>query len=267
MTLIKASKTAACGPSYPYFSKIVEKSLRILNLFTPETPHLSQKDIILKTRINPASTYRLVVTLVQLGYLKKDPQTKLIKLGSAALILSNTVIASFDMLHVLKPAIDEAFEKYKVTIDSGLLDGEKNVFLYRREAPDTLVFKLPVSAPNLIHCSAMGKAILAWMPEDELARTLDGLTLIRRTPNTLTSRAALLADLQRTRERGYSINDEEMIPGLISLGAPLTKRGGGVLGAITFDFATVQYTLEEAEKRFVPALLKLVEDIRPLLPR
>ena len=267
MKLKKTRKAAAGGPSYPYFSKIVEKSLRILNLFTPETPRLSQKDIILKTRINPASTYRLVETLVQLGYLKKDPQTKLVKLGSAALLFSQNVIASFDLLQILKPAIDEAFEEYKVTIDSGLLEGGKPVFLYRREAPDTLVFKLPVSAPNLIHCSAMGKAILAWMPEDELARTLDGLTLLRRTPHTLTSRSTLLADLRRTRERGYSINDEEMIPGLISLGAPLMKRGGGVLGSVTFDFATVQYTLEEAEKRFAPALLKLVEDIRPFLPR
>ena len=103
--------------------------------------------------------------------------------------------------------------------------------------------------------------------EEELNRTLAGLTLTRRTPHTLTSRSALLADLRRTRERGYSVNDEEMIPGLISLAGPLINPDGSVLGAVSFDFATVQFTLEEAEKRFAPVLLKLVEDIRPLLPR
>jgi len=267
MTLIKAPKKAAAGPSYPYFSKIVEKSLRILNLFTPEAPQLSQKDIILKTGINPASTFRLVETLIQLGYLKKDPKTKLIKLGPIALVFSYNVIACFDLLQIIKPAIDEAFEKCKVTIDSVVIAGDTGISLYRREAPDTLVYKLPTSYPDVVYCSAVGKAYLAWLPEEELNRTLAGLTLTRRTPHTLTSRPALLADLRRTRERGYSINDEEMIPGLISLAGPLINPDGSVLGAVSFDFATVQFTLEEAEKRFAPVLLKLVEDIRPLLPR
>jgi DNA-binding IclR family transcriptional regulator len=258
---------AAGGPAYPYFSKVIEKGLRILTLFTPEATSLSLKDITLKTGINPASTFRFVETLIQLGYLKKDARTKLIKLGPMALAFSQNVIGSFDLLQTIKPYIDEAFEKFNITIDSGVFEDGKPVILYRREAKDTLVFKMPLAASGIMHCAALGKAYLASLPEEALSRALDGMTFTRRTPHTLTSRSALMADLRKTRERGYSINNEEFVVGLISIGAPLINRDGAIIAAVSFDVSTVQFTVEEAEKRFAPGLLRLVEDIRPILPR
>jgi IclR family pca regulon transcriptional regulator len=117
-----------------------------------------------------------------------------------------------------------------------------------------------------IHCSALGKAYLSGLPKDALTRILDSLTLTRRTPYSLSSKSALLADLRKTRERGYAVNNEEYVLGLISIGAPLINKDGAVLGAVSFDVSTVQFTLEEAEKRFSPAVLRLVKDIQPMLP-
>ncbi len=263
--LRKNPEMAAVGPANPYFSKVIEKSLRILNLFNPETTSLSLKDITLKTRINSTSTFRFVETFIQLGYLKKDPKSKLIKLGPMALALGYNVIESFDMLRIVKPYIDEAFETFNITIDSGIVEDGKLVNLYRREAKDTLVFKMPLLTPGL-YCTALGKAYLSRLPEDACSRILDGQTFISRTPHSLTSRAAALADLRKTRERGYSINNEEFTLGLISIGAPFLNRDGAVLGAVSFDVPTVQYTLEEAEKRFASSVLKLAQSIRPMLP-
>ena len=258
-------RKASGRPENPYFSKIIDKGLKILNLFTPETPSLSLKDIGLQTRINPTSTFRFVDTFIQLGYLKKDARTKLIKLGPMALALSHKILKSFDMLQIIKPHIDDAFEKLNVTIDSALIDDGRLVLLYRREAKDTLTFRLPLLSPH-IHCSALGKAYLSKIPEEALARTLDGLTFTRRTPFSLGSRSAVMADLRRTRERGYAVNNEEYVLGLISIGAPLVNEEGAVLGALSFDVSTVQFTVEEAEKRFAPAVLRLVKDIQPSLP-
>jgi DNA-binding IclR family transcriptional regulator len=253
------------GRNNPYFSKIIDKGLRILNLFTPETPSLSLKDIATQTRVNPTSTFRFVDTLIQLGYLKKDPRTKLIKLGPTALALSHKIIKSFDMLQIIKPHIDDAFDRLNVTIDSAIVDDGRLVVLYRREARDTLTFRLPLLSPHL-HCSALGKAYLSSLAEDVLPGVLDGLTLSRRTPNSLTSRSAVLADLRRARERGYAVNNEEYVLGLISIGASLVNEDGAVLGALSIDVSTVQYTAGEAEKRFAPAVLRLVKDIQPSLP-
>ncbi len=252
-------------PAGPYFSKVIEKGLRILNLFTPETPSLSLKDITRETRINPTSAFRFVDTLIQLGYLKKDPKTKLIRLGTTALTLSNQIIRSFDILQIVKPHFDRMFERLNVTIDSAVVEDGRLVVLYRREAKDTLTFRLPASSPSM-HCSALGKAYLAALPEKSLPRVLDGLTFTRRTPHSLTKKADVVADLRRTRERGYSVNNEEFILGLISVGAPLVNMDGVVIGAVSCDVSTVQFTVAEAEKRFAPAVLQLAKDIQPELP-
>lgn len=266
MTEIRKGRQGGAGGATDfYFSKSIEKGLRILNLFTPEAKSLSLKDVTLRTPINRTSAFRFVETFIRLGYLVKDPRTKLIKLGPMALAFSNNVIQSFDLLQIIKPYVDEAFEKYNVTIDSGMVEGGRFVSLYRREAKDTLVFKMPVSTPHL-HCTAVGKAFLSWLPDDARDRILEGMTFTPRTPHSLTSRAAVLDDLRETRQRGYSLNNEEYVVGLISIGAPFLDSEGVVLGAVSFDVSTVQFSLKDARKRFAAKVVKLARDIRTMLP-
>lgn len=263
--IAKTPKAAVGRGEGPYFSKIIEKGLRILSLFTPETTSLSLTDIARQTRINPTSTFRFVETLVQLGYLRKDARTKLIKLGPISLALSYNIIKSFDVLQVVKPAVDKAFERHNVSIDTAVTEHGRLVLLYRREVKDTLTFILPLVSSDL-QCSALGKAYLAALPDKELRALLDETAFVRRTRRSLTSRAAVLADLRRTRARGYSVNNEEYILGLISIGAPLINKDGDVLGAVSFDTTTVQHTINEAEKLFAPAVIALAKEIQSLLP-
>jgi DNA-binding IclR family transcriptional regulator len=264
-TTTKDPRAAAGRREGPYFSKIIDKGLRIINLFTPETTSLSLTDIARQTRINPTSTFRFVETLVQLGYLRKDARTKLIKLGPMALALGYNIIKSFDLLQIVKPAVDKAFDRHNVSIDTAVTEHGQLVLLYRREVKDTLTFTLPFVSSDL-QCSALGKAYLASLPDKELRAFLERMTYVRRTPRSLTSRAAILADLRRTRTRGYSINNEEYILGLISIGAALVGVDGNVLGAVSFDTTTVQFTVDEAERRFAPAVVELAKEIQSLLP-
>ncbi len=76
----------------------------------------------------------------------------------------------------------------------------------------------------------------------------------------------MLADVRKTREKGYTVNNEEYVLGLISIGAPLINEDGVVLGAVSFDVSTAQFTVAEAERRLGPAALRLVRQIKPTLP-
>jgi DNA-binding IclR family transcriptional regulator len=158
------TKTETNGPAEKrniYFSKVVDKGLRILDLFRPEATSLSLKQIVEATGINRTSAFRFIDTLVQLGYLRKDPKTKLLNLGPKALSLGQNIINSFDLLQIVRPLIDEAYQEFNITIDSAVLDDVTIVRLYRREARDTLIFKLPQVLPSgLLHCMALGKACL-----------------------------------------------------------------------------------------------------------
>jgi DNA-binding IclR family transcriptional regulator len=249
-----------------YYSVPLEKGLRILNLFAQNHAEFSLQEVSKGVGTTPTSAYRFVNTLVQLGYLKKDPRTRLLSLGSKAFIMGNGFLRGFSLIQKVKPLIDEACNQYQVTVDSALYEGGALFILYRREVSDSVTYRLPMMTTEL-HCSAFGKAVLAFLPRKEQLETVERLSKVRKTDRTLTSVKAILKELRITRQRGYSLNDEEYIPGLIAIGAPITNTGSDrVVGAISFDFSTAQHTLSEIERRYGEAIIKLARAISQVIP-
>ena len=248
-----------------YFSKSFEKGIRILNLFNPERTSLNLKEVSEEMGLNMTSAFRYVNTLIQLNYLKKEPKTKVLKLGIAALSMGYRLTKSFDPLQTIKPFLDGAHETHNVSVDSALFEKDSVVRLYQREVKGALTFHLPV-VERALHCMAMGKAILAFLPEKELTDFIESLPLIAKTKHSLTDKTSLLADLVKTKERGYSLNNEEYVLGVISIGAPLlsleTQRP---FGAICFDFLTVQNSIEMVERKYAKIIVKLARDISEVI--
>jgi len=154
-----------------YFLSTLDKGLKILNLFGEEPVALSLTEIQRKMGINKTSAYRFVETLTQLGYLRKDPVTKRLKLGAKAFSLGYRFVQNFDLLKIIKPFIDKAYEDLKITIDSAILEDDHFVILYRREAKHTLTFRLPAVVREF-YCNALGKAALAFLPEEKTSKLL-----------------------------------------------------------------------------------------------
>jgi DNA-binding IclR family transcriptional regulator len=238
----------------------------LLSLFTPDRPNWRLKEIAEIMMLDKTSAYRFANTLIELGYLEKDHRTKVLSLGLKSILLSYRLMRSFDLLQVVKGIIDEAFNLYKVAIDSALLDGNKIVILYRKEVEETLYFRLPM-VDEALHCSALGKAVIAFLPDEEMLKIVNRLKFVKKTKNTLTDKKSLLADLRKIRRRGYSLNNEEYVPGLIAIAAPLinvdTRR---VVGAVSFDFSTTQHSLSMIERKYAKPILKLGKDISEMIP-
>lgn len=248
-----------------YFSKTLEKGFSIISLFDREHTRMSLAEISQKTGINRTSTYRFVNTLVQLGYLKKNSSSKLLKLGPKSLLLGHQFIHGFDLLQHIKPLIDKTFAEHHITIDSALLDGLDLLALYRREALNTIVFRQPLISQDL-HARAMGKAVLAHVDPDTLKHFLENASLTKYTDSTITKKDILVAELKVTKDRGYSINNEEFMLGLICIGAPLMNfKTNTVVGAISFDFPTSEQSLGSIEGQYTGMLTKLACDISEMI--
>jgi IclR family pca regulon transcriptional regulator len=226
---------------------------------------LSLKDIAESLEANKSSVYRFTNTLVELNFLKKDPQTKLLSLGQRAYMLGLSLVNSFSLLDVIRPFIDDVHDRLNISIDSCVLEGEALLQLYFRAAKDAPSYQALIINPA-IHCSGLGKAILAYLPEEELTALLGRLRLVRRTDKSITDKRELLADLERTRQRGYAINNEEYIKGLITIGTPFFNlETGRPAGAVSFDFLVLQESLAEVEKKYAEVLLKLGKDISTVI--
>ncbi len=249
-----------------YFSTTIEKGLKILNLFDVERTNLTLKDISQELRIDTTSAYRYVNTLVQLGYVWKDPKTKMLRLGPMALTLSNKIASSSDILQTIKPLLDSTLDQYKGSIDCGFLEGDVIHRVYQNGHKEILMRNVPY-LERALHCSALGKAVLAHLPENEMLSIVDGLDFIPKTKHSITDKATLLKDIRFTRKRGYAINNEEYIVGAISIAAPFinleTKQA---YGAVSLGFTTVEQTLEDIEQDYSENVRDLAKNISKIIP-
>lgn len=244
-----------------YFSTTLEKGLIILNLFDRDHTSRRLSEISKITGINKTSVYRFVNTLVRLGYLRKSENNSLLRLGPKSFVLGHSFFHGFDILQSVKPIIERTFLETSISIDSAMLHENTLISLYRREAANLIFLRLPLVMDDL-HARAMGKAIMANMPDDEMATLLSTLSFKRLTPNTITGRDVLVRDIKLSRERGYSINNEEYVKGLISIGAPLFNfNTNKVRGAVSLDFPASEHSLESIESGHTGTLTKLANEL------
>jgi DNA-binding IclR family transcriptional regulator len=244
-----------------YFSKPFAKGLKVLGLFSNDRTSLSLKEIAEILDTDGSSAYRFTNTLVELNYLKKDPRSKLLTLGPSAYFLGLNLVKSFSLRQVIRPFMDDVHRKYGITVDAAFLEGDIAVQLYCCHAENALAYQLPIVNPA-IHCTSIGKAILAFLPEDEMLAIVDRLPLVKKTERSITNKKDLLADLKKTRQRGYAINNEELLVGQIVIGAPFFNlETGRPAGGVSLDFSTIQDTIESVEERYLGVLLKLAKDI------
>jgi IclR family pca regulon transcriptional regulator len=244
-----------------YFSKTLEKGLTILDLFDRDHQHRGLSEISRLTGINKTSTYRLVNTLVRLGYLRKSTNNRSLRLGPRAFVLGHHFFHGFDIFQSVKPIIDKTYLEQKISIDSALLHGRTLISLYRREMPNLIYFRLPVIMDEL-YARAMGKAILANLDPVDLRNILKKIPLKKLTPNTLFKQEDILKDIELTRNRGFSINNEEYVEGLICIGAPLMNfRENTVVGAVSLDFPTSEYSLDTIARNYPGVLTKLASEL------
>lgn len=246
-----------------YFSSSLERGLKILSLFAENKTVLTQTEISQQLRLNKTSVFRFTNTLLQIGFLTKDPETKQLKIGINAFALSHGLLKNYDAVQIISPLVDETFENYNVTIDVVLIYGDSLLTVYRREARDTFIFHTPtVVHKSAWHYYAIGKIIMAALPRDEIIDFISKYPLIQKTEKTITKEKALIKELEITRERGYSLNNEEYIQGLISIGAPLVNlHANKIIGSISFDFSTIQNSAKMIEEQYSDIIKSLAAEI------
>ncbi len=239
------------------FASTLAKGLAVLNAFGPERPRLSLKEIAEITGWSKTTTHRLTHTLTHLSYLHHDSRSKLFQLGPQIFTLGVRVIQTLDLRQIARPIMERTFAKLGVTMDLATLDREWMVVIYRREAMDAVNLRLPIGTCLDLHCTALGKAALSALPPGELEPVLNQINLEKKTPRTLIDAKALRKDLERTRKRGYSLNKEEYVQGMVALGAPLINIESRVMGAISFSFPVWTLSVEKMEKRYAHHVVEL----------
>ncbi len=247
------------------FLKTLDRGLRVLSAFTPETPALSLTALSKKLSLDPGTTFRFAYTLEHLGYLRRDPKTGAYSLTARVLELARAVHRQEDLRALAHPFMAALSRETGETVSLAVRDGAEIVVLEQVQSPKPVTIRRALGDRQPIYCTAQGKVLLAYAPVSEQAQVLDKLKLKPHGPRTITDRAALEADLRRTLQRGYALNNDEMNAGLRAIAAPIYTAPEKVIAALSLDVPIGRMTLAELQTRCAELVIGTAQEISQAL--
>jgi DNA-binding IclR family transcriptional regulator len=211
-----------------------------------------------------STTHRYVVTLLELGVLRRDVTGRL-RLGVKLVELAGVLLEGDDLRSAAEPVLQELVARTGETVHLGVRTDGYVVYIAKVESPQSVRLVSRIGARIPMHCSAMGKALLAQLDEDALAVALTRPRDVR-TVRTLTSEAALRRELDKIRAAGVSIDDEENEMGVRCIGAAVLGTGSAAVAAISVSAPASRMTHERCDE-IAPAVIAATEEIARRLGR
>lgn len=211
----------------------VQRAIEILALFDNATPELGTTDISKSLGLHKSTVASLVYTLAANGYLRQNPNTRKYRLGFTLLERASAMLEQVEIRQVAYPFLLELRNRWDETVNLAVLDGGEIVYVERFLGSKGLGMRSEVGTRAPAHSTALGKAILACHSTAHVNSFLKQCGLPRLTPNTITDPERFLAELEKTREQGYAVDDEENEIGGRCVAVPVFEQTGKVVAAVS----------------------------------
>ena len=225
---------ATSDDKYPLRS--VGRALDVLQaLGSGASKGMSVGEIAEAIGVSRSTAFTLLQTMVTRGFVAdtRIGGARLYRLGLALVLLGDRALADMNITQIATPILQQLTDATQLTSRLAVLDDGYAVAIGRVDAPGPFRMTASLGRRELPHCSSVGKALLARLPIDRVMAILTRLGMPRRTEHTLTSQAALLADLRDVAMRGYAFDNEEDNIGVVCVGAAVYDRSGEAVAAIS----------------------------------
>ncbi len=198
-------------------------------------------DLSSRLSMDKATVHRFVSTLKYAGYVNQNKENKKYYNSFKLLAMGNRVMQETGIKRIARPYLEELAKQTKETINLGIKAGDRIIYIDKIESKSTIKVGLDIGTSLPIHCTGIGKAYLPFMAEDEIGEILDNTNYKKFTKYTVEDKDALREILEETKQRGYSIDDEEYVIGLICFGAPIFDYHGNPIAAISISCPKYRY--------------------------
>lgn len=208
------------------------KGLYLLDVIGERDTPPRFKDLQAATGLPKGTLARLLSTLVAFRLVRHEPSDNTYRLGNRLFELAHRVWETFDLRGAGAPQLERLALETRETVALTATDDDQIVYIDQRSHGGPFAFRIEVGRRAPLHCTAPGKALLAFTAPHDQRAILGRLTLEAYTPTTITDRDQLLADLALTRARGYALSDGEHVDGVSSVAAPVFDHTGKAIAAI-----------------------------------
>jgi len=239
------------------------KGLRVIESFSAERPRQSISMASDATGLDRATCRRLLLTLVHSGYADQDGRQ--FWLTPRALRLSHVYLDSAALPNILQPYLEQLSEEIHESCSASVLDGDEVVYIARASYKRVMSISLRIGSVVPLHCSSMGRVLLAGLPPETARQRLAGVERTAFTPHTVTDLEELMARVDRARSDGFALVDQELEMGLRSIAVPILDARGKVVAAINIGTPAGRITLKRLTGDYLTGLLRVQRDIAQLL--
>jgi IclR family pca regulon transcriptional regulator len=234
--------------SGPRYSQSLARGLAIMECFKPGRSVLGIADIADELGMSRSTTHRYLTTLVALGYMEQDKSRKY-RLSLRVTDLGMSALNSTGLREHAHSVLEELRQGTSFTASLAMLDGPEIVYVDRvvsfQRGQDEVGVGVGIGSRVPAYCTALGKVLLANLPEDECRKVLLRASLERRGPNAITGKGELRTELGMVLEEGFATEDEEFARDRIAIAAPVRNETGAVIAAIDLSAHTSKITVEQ----------------------
>jgi DNA-binding IclR family transcriptional regulator len=223
-------------PSVP----ALERTLAILELLAGSRAGLTLPEIAKELQLPKSSVHCLLITLERHRYLNRNERTSRYMFGSKLFSLGNKALSGLRVRQVAAPHMHTLMERVGLTVHLAVLEGYEVVLVEKTEPPGMYKLATWLGKRMDVHCTSLGKALIAHLPDEVLNQLVRERGLPRHNDNAIGSLKKLKEELQRTREAGHSVDDEEDEIGYRCIGAPIFDDAGQVTAALSISGTILQ---------------------------
>ncbi len=229
----------------PPSTRSVDKALATFEVLLRSATPGSAREIAECAGVNRTTAHRLLNALIRRGWAEKVPGTSGYRLNLRFLALAQMAIQGRDFIGEVRPIMERLSDVSREAVHLGVLDGFEVVHVDKVDSPEMVGVASKVGTRAVPHVTALGKALLAAGLDDAVAAYVAYARLLP-APYRLRDEDRLLADLRQTRERGFSLDDEESSAGIRCLGVPILGADGAPLFALSITGPSARFTAARA---------------------
>jgi IclR family transcriptional regulator, pca regulon regulatory protein len=243
----------------PEFVQSMARGLAVIKAFDENHRELTLSEVASATGLARAAARRFLLTLAELGYVRTNG--RMFALTPRVLELGYAYLSSLSLPQIAEPHLERLVAEVQESASVTVLDDTDIVYVAR--VPTSRIMRVTISIGTRFpaYATSMGRVLLAGLTQPELDACLDRISMRPITARTITSPATLRAELDRVREQGWALVDQELEEGLRSLAAPIRDRSGRVFAAANIATHAARTSPAGARHTLLPVLLRTVEQI------
>ncbi|MFZ4451397.1 IclR family transcriptional regulator [Salibacterium aidingense] len=231
----------------------VERALQILDLFDEHETELKITDISERMHLHKSTVHSLLKTLEKYQYIEQGEESGKYSLGMKLFERGNYVIRSRDIRAVAQDFLYDLSKNTDQTVHLVIQDGQEGVYIDKVESTSATILYSRIGRRIPLHCSGVGKALIAFQPDEEIASVLKDYDFIQHTAHTITGKDAFWKEIEKVREQGYAEDLEENEPGVRCAAIPIRDHTGRVTAAISIS-TLIMRTSEKEMARYIELL-------------